>query len=338
RQWLYAVKTKDTVSAELLIQAGIGETRIARIAGGGLEDFVLERGFQTRAGVTGDIIYGRVQKVVAGIGAAFVEIGQARPGFLAAGEAMVLSRGGREDISACVREGEAVLVQAILEPMGEKGARLSAALSLPGRLLVMTPNRRGISLSRRIEGAAREKLLGLSEALQAAHPDAGFILRTEAAEASEDEIMAEAQRLAQSWRDITSARQTTRPPTTLYRELGPIERSLREMARADISHIRIDDAATLDAARDFCRRALPGLQSKLLFAPPPLFDETLEDEISALFQPRVALASGGWITVESTEGLTAIDVNSGSFTHSSGPAQTSLTTNLEAAREIGRQI
>jgi len=116
-----------------------------------------------------------------------------------------------------------------------------------------------------------------------------------------------------------------------------VERSLRDLA-GQVSQIRIDDAAALEAARGFCRHALPETQTKLSFASPPLFDEALEEEIAALSQPRVALSSGGWFTIETTEALTAIDVNSGAFTQSTGLADTARTTNLEAAREIGRQL
>jgi ribonuclease G len=105
-----------------------------------------------------------------------------------------------------------------------------------------------------------------------------------------------------------------------------------------VERVRIDDAAAVEAARAYCRRAMPEADGKIEYAPPPLFDEALEEEIDRLSEPRVTLPSGGWITIETTEALTAIDVNSGTFTQSSGLAETSLTTDREAAREIGRQL
>src|SRR4051812_357075 len=326
------------MTAELLINAGIGETRIALRRDGGLTDLILERGFDRGAGQVGDIICGRVQKVVAAMQAAFVEIGHSRPGFLALDDAMVLSRDEGHDISACLREGEAVLVQVIKDPIGEKGARLSADISLPGQWLVLTPSRPEISLSRRIENeAARKRLRTIGEGLQAAMPNMGWIFRTQAAEASDEDLQTEAQALRDIWSRIEADGRRARPPATLHRELGAIERSLRDLAR-DVAQIRIDDAAALEAARGFCARVLPEAQAKLSFALPPLFDEALEDEIAALSLSRVSLPSGGWLTIESTEALTAIDINSGAFTQSSNLAETARTTNREAASEIGRQL
>src|SRR3954463_6431154 len=234
------------MTAELLINVGIGETRIALRRDGRLTDLILERGFDRPAGQVGDIICGRVQKVVAAMQAAFVEIGHIRPGFLALEGAMVLSRDGGHDISACLREGEAVLVQVIKDPIGEKGARLSADISLPGRWLVMTPRRPDISVSRRIENeAARKRLRAIGEGLHAAMPKAGLIFRTQAAEASDEDMQAEAQALREIWVQIEADGRRARPPAILHRELGAIERSLRELAR-DVAHIRIDDAAALE--------------------------------------------------------------------------------------------
>lgn len=333
---------------EVLIIVGVGEIRVALVADGRLEEFTLER--MIGAGchsLVGDIVLGRVQRVMPGMQAAFVEIGQERAGFLALREAQSLARnpGGDSGISDCVREGEAVLVQIIKDPIGEKGARLSASVTLAGRLLVLVPKlfvadgQPGLSLSRRIEDeATRAALLALGAQLQAAVPDAGFIFRTAAVGASLDELIDDARALAEIWRGIERQRPGARPPATLHRDLGPIERTLRDRMRGAVEQVRIDDAGAAQAARDYCRRAMPGAESRIEYCAAPLFDDALEEEIARLSQPRVRLPSGGWITIETTEALTAIDVNSGRFTQSSGLEETSLTTDLEAAREIGRQL
>lgn len=332
--------------SEVLIQVGTGEIRVALIADGRLEEFTLERNIGTGCqSLIGDIVLGRVQRVMQGMQAAFVEIGQERAGFLALREAQPLARDGRQDISDCVREGDAVLVQVIKDPIGEKGARLSAGVTLAGRLLVMVPRLSmddpppGLAVSRRIEDeTARQALLTLGEAVQAAVPDAGFIFRTAAVGASQAELIEDARALAATWRGIEQMRKSARPPTTLHRDLGPIERTMRDMVRGDVERVWIDDAASVEAARDYCQGAMPEAEGKIVFAAAPLFDETLEDEIARLSQPHVLLPSGGWITIEATEALTAIDVNSGRFTQSSSLEETSLAVNLEAAHEIGRQL
>jgi ribonuclease G len=325
---------------ELLINAGVGETRIALVEDGRLQDFILERGFGPTQSRIGDIVLGRVLRVVPGMQAAFVEIGQARPGFLALRDAAILAaRDTDPAISDCVREGEAVLLQIIKDPVGEKGARLSADLSLAGHLLVMQPLGNNLSVSRRIDDvAARGGLLKLGQQVQAAVPGAGYILRTEAVGASLEALIDDARALAQSWQSIQQAAKIARPPATLHHELDVVARALRDLGSEAIRRIAIDDAAVAEAARAWCRRAMPGLEARIERAPAPVFDEMLEDQIAGLFQPRVVLPSGGWILIEATEALTAIDVNSGPAGHSSGLAETALTTNLEAAREIGRQL
>ena len=332
------------MARELLIHAGVGETRIALMQDGRLHDFILERGFGGAQSRIGDIILGRVLRVVPGMQAAFVEIGQARPGFLALREATVLASQKTRPcadltISDCAREGESVLVQISKDPVGEKGARLTADLSLAGHLLVMQPLGSNLSVSRRIDDVAtRAALLKLGQQVQASVPGAGYILRTEAVGATAEALIDDARALAQTWQAIQQAAKMARPPVTLHHELDAVARALRDLAGEAVQRIAIDDAAVMEAARAWCRRTLPGLEARIERGLTPLFDEALEEEIAGLFQPRVALPSGGWILIEATEALTAIDVNSGPVSQSSGLTETALTTNLEAAREIGRQL
>src|SRR6185503_6235247 len=155
------------------------------------------------------------------------------------------------------------------------------------------------------------------------------------------DLKEDAERLAEAWRPVLAKRQAATAPATLYHDLDPVERTLRDMVRADTVRVLMDDPTSVEAAKAYCRRTMPEAESKIeLFdGPGALFDlYDLEDEIDKLTTPRVPLPSGGWITIESTEALTAVDVNSGSFTASTGLEETSAKVNLEAADEIGRQV
>jgi ribonuclease G len=351
---------------EVLINAGAGETRVALVEDGKLQELALERTIglddgavrkkgQGRHGhsLIGNIILGRVQRVLPGMQAAFVDIGLDRAGFLGAREARCLADlpGYDEErmpkIGDCVHEGEEILVQVIKDPIGEKGARLSANITIPGRLAVLVPNTPGVALSRRIDvEEERARLLQMGETMIAEGgdrlvPGAGYILRTATVDASLSDLKEDAERLAEAWRPVLSKRQSAKAPATLYHDLDPVERTLRDMVRADTTRVVIDDMAAVEAARAYCRRAMPEAESRIehFKGPGQLFDlYELEDEIHRLTHPKVPLPSGGWITIEGTEALTAIDVNSGSFTASTGLEETSFKVNREAADEIGRQV
>lgn len=353
------------MNKEVLINAGAGEIRVAIVEDGKLQELFLERTIglddapkkraDGRSGhsLIGNIILGRVQRVLPGMQAAFVDVGLDRAGFLGAREARCLADlpGFDEErapkISDCVHEGEEIVVQVVKDPIGEKGARLSANVTIPGRLLVLVPNQPGIALSRRIEDEAeRARLTALGEAMIAEAngslvPGGGYILRSAAIGAEMHDLKEDAERLAESWRPVMAKRQNANAPATLYHDLDPVERTMRDEVDAATTRVLIDDRDSVDAARAYCRRAMPDAEGKIEYfsGPGMLFDlYDLEDEIERLVSPRVPLRSGGWITIEGTEALTAIDVNSGSFTASTGLEETSLNVNLEAADEIGRQL
>lgn len=348
---------------DVLINAGAGEIRVAVVEDGRLQDLMLERTIGLEDGprrkadgrsghsLIGNIVLGRVQRVLPGMQAAFVDVGLERAGFLGAREARCLADlpGYDEErtpkIGECVHEGQEILVQVVKDPIGEKGARLSANITIPGRLAVMVPNTPGVALSRRIEGdGERERMLALGEQMIAEGgdrlvPGAGYILRTAASESTLADLKEDAERLAEAWRPVLAKRQSAKAPATLYHDLDPVERTLRDMVRSHTTRVVIDDAAAVEAARAYCRRAMPEAESKVeLFKGPGSLFDAIEDEIARLTVPKVPLPSGGWITIEGTEALTAVDVNSGSFTASTGLEETSFHVNLEAADEIGRQV
>ncbi len=360
------------MAKEVLINVGAGEIRVAVVENGVLDQLWLERsmGFEAdrwrrraaaAAGggrsIMGDIVLGRVQRVIPAMQAAFVNIGLDRAGFLAAREARPRTAIFRDDpytdedrqlhISDFVREGEEILVQVVKDPIGEKGARLSANVTLAGRLLILAPNSPGIALSRRIEDETeRARLTAIAQEFADDNSgevlaDSGYILRTAAIGASAAELREDAARLTAVWREIAARRTGAESPATLHTDAGPVERALRDEVDAGVDRILIDDRDAAEEARAYAARAMPVLAGRieLYESREPLFEAYgIEDEIEQLVEPRVSLPSGGWITVEATEALTAIDVNSGSYVQGGGLEETSLMVNLEAAEMIGRQL
>jgi ribonuclease G len=357
---------------EVLINAGAGEVRVAVMEDGLLDQLWLERtiGFEEIPGrkreraangssrsIVGDIVLGRVQRVLPAMQAAFVNIGLERAGFLAAREARPRTAIFRDDpyteedrqlrIADFAREGEEILVQVVKDPIAEKGARLSANITLAGRLLILVANSPGVALSRRIDAEPeRARLTAIVSSFAADTmgdliPQAGYILRTAAIGAGEAELREDAMRLCAAWRDVTARRKTATSPTTLHMDIGPIERALRDEVDGSVARVLIDEREAVGAARTYAQLAMPEMGGKIQFYDGrlPLFEAFgIEDEIATLSHPRVPLPSGGWITIEGTEALTAIDVNSGSYTASGGLEETSLKVNLEAAEAIGRQL
>src|ERR1700744_1308830 len=249
---------------EVLINAGAGEFRVAIVEDGKLQELFLERTIglddgalkkKGRSGpsLIGNIMLGRVQRVLPGMQAAFVDVGLERAGFLGAREARCLADlPGFDDertpkIGDCVHEGEEVMVQVVKDPIGDKGARLSANITIPGRLAVMVPNTPGIALSRRIEEEGeRERMLALGEQMIAEGgdrlvPGAGYILRTAASEATLADLKEDAERLAEAWRPVLTRRQSARAPATLYHDLDPVERTMRDTVRSDTGRVILED-------------------------------------------------------------------------------------------------
>lgn len=317
------------MAKEILVHAGLAERRIAVLEDGVLTRLI-EAPVETGSARPGDIVSGRVVRIVPAVDAAFVAIGGERPGFLPAREA---PGAHGTPIAERVREGEAVLVQIAGEEDDDKGARLSTRLRLPGRYLVFAPEDK-VAVSRRIADVdERARLIALGEALRtgadAPVPGAGYIFRSAAASAAEDAVYAEAARLAALWRTIEAATRTATPPTTLHREDDRMAVALRD--HADAARVIVDDAALAADLRAHTKVPVD-------VRPPPLFEAFgLAEEIAMLDDTRVALPSGGWIAIEPTAAFIAIDVNAGA--HGAGARATvAEAVNREAAEQIARQI
>ncbi len=340
------------MTEQLLIHSGIAELRIALLNDGALERYWSEMGLKEEDGEAraetsnvGDIVLARVKRVVPVLNAGFVDIGDGRDGFLSACDAAKRGSGrGIEapKISELVHEGEALLVQVLRDAMGDKGARLGLNLNIAGRYLVFTPEGGRVLLSKRIEDEAeRTRLKSLLESMAETKSGAGFVVRTAAIGASEEELREDVEHLTTIWEEIAAAQEADEPPVTLHHELGAIERALRDQVGPEIENIIIDDRQAFNAARGYAEKAMPGFAKRISLheSATPLFDEHgIEDEISALQFSEVALANGGWIIIEPTEALIAIDVNSGKHIARSDLDTTALAVNREAAEMIARQL
>jgi ribonuclease G len=308
----------------LLFNVSPGELRIARMRNGRLCDLIIERPDRS---LLGNIYLGRILRVLPRLEAAFVDIGETHTAFLRLKGDLPLA-------------GDAILLQIEREAEGEKGPRASLAISLAGPYLVYTPKQPGIRVSRRIASIEERRRL---EDLMAGiiDPDDGFILRTQAVGADEASLRAEARQAKERWRKIIKQADALIPPALIEAELPPAPREIRDQADAAVARIVIDDPQALAAAQRYCKASYPAAAARLELhdSPEPLFDfYEVEPAIEQALLSRLALPSGGEIIIEEGETLTAIDVNTKGASGEDNRGGAILTTNLEAAAEIARQI
>ncbi len=327
---------------EILFNDGIGEARAALLDGGIVREIWIEG--EDRTGAVGTIILGRVQRVVPGLGAAFVDLGHGQNGFLAARDAAALARSkglgdaGTVPIERAVHEGEAVPVQITTEGHGDKGPRVSTEISLAGRTVALTPMEPGVRVSRRITDEAERARL--TRAADQAGP-LGAIVRTVAAGADADRIAGEIRALTETWDGIAAKMKTADAPVTLYDDPGLPARLLRDHLTDAVTRFEVDTTDALQRAKRLARTLCPDLEDRIVLHPngARLFeDRGIEAEIAAALEPRVALEGGGWLSIEPTEGLIAIDVNAGGGADSGFRRSPAMEVNLSAAAEIARQI
>ena len=324
----------------LLINIMPGETRGALVENGRLVELFIER--EDGRSVIGNIYLGRVQRILPGMEAAFVDIGLDRAGLLGIDGARPGAARRRDGARTTdhVHEGQAILVQVSRDAIGRKGVQLTRRIALAGRCLVHTPLQDRIAVSRQIATEdARRRLRRLVAGF--ARPGEGFIARTAASVLDEEALVRDAEHLRRLWRDIESRQTRAGAPALLHEEPGPLLRMLRDRVGETTEEIRIDSPGGFAAARDFCHRFMPAMAERLALhsGPRPVFeDDDVEAEIERALNARVDLPSGGEIVIESTEALTAVDVNSRRFIGAHRLEDTAWTTNLEAAAEIARQI
>ena len=322
---------------DILINVTPQETRVAIMAAGVVQELLIERA--ASRGLVGNIYMGRVARVLPGMQSAFVEIGLPRAAFLHVAD---IRSHKDQPIEKTLAEGQPILVQVVKDPIGSKGARLSTQVSIAGRLLVYLPQDPHIGISQKIEDengrvALRERL----KELVPADEKGGFIVRTLAETASEEELRADLAYLRQLWQAIHERSLGAQPPKLLYQDLSLAQRVLRDMVSTATARVVVDSRENFQKLGAFAERYMPRVSGRLehYTGERPLFDlYNVEPEIERALSRRVELKSGGYLIIDQTEAMTTIDVNTGGFVGSRNFDDTVFKTNLEAAQAIARQL
>jgi ribonuclease G len=356
---------------ELILNVRVHETRIALVENATVVEFYLER--SSTEGISGNIYKGQVVRVLPGMQAAFVDIGQPRAAFLYVAdvdsqtsefERMLngppgdveafcpddgpdtdtlmegLPPGERFQIEDLLHEGQEILVQVSKEPMGNKGARVTSHITLPGRHLVLMPTVDHIGISRRIsDEAERQRLRDLIEALRP--PVYGYIARTASEGVTADKLESEKSFLVTLWQNIQQQARHAPVPSLLHQDLDPTLRTVRDLFTREVDRLIVDSELEYMKILNFIDTFSPYLKSavQLYREPEPIFDfYDIETEISRAMARKVWLKSGGYIVIEGTEALQSIDVNTGRYVGKHNLEETILKTNLEAVKEIAYQL
>jgi len=346
---------------DILINWAPQETRVAIVENGAVQELHFER--ELERGRVGNIYTGKVARVLPGMQSAFIDIGLERAAFLHIADVFFGNGTSRNDhgpgatppppIERLIFEGQTLTVQVIKDPIGSKGARLSTQISIAGRLLVYLPQDEHIGISQKIGSQElREQLRARMTALSQAEDEAtaeageargggGFILRTNAAEASDEELGDDIRYLKKTWKGVRERSFKSPPGTLLHQDLSLAERVLRDLVDDRTQTIRIDSRMQFDELSKFGREFTPGAVGKLQHyaGERPIFDLfSVDEEIAKALLRRVELKSGGYLIIDQTEALTTVDVNTGGFVGARNFDDTIFKTNLEASQAIARQL
>lgn len=335
------------MSEELLINVTPQETRVATLENGVLNEMYIER--RSKETLVGNIIMGRVARVLPGMEAAFVEIGLQRAAFLHVSDiegAVSIDENGekqQKNIRELLREDQRLLVQVIKNPLGSKGARLTTSLTAPSRYLVYMPGDPSIGISAKIEDEdERERL---REIVRGFSPEGsevdGYIVRTAAEGVAAEEITQDVKFLKKLWSSIESTVAGAKPGDQVYMDLPLVKRTLRDLVGVSVERIRIDSRESFQTACAFAEKYLPEILPRIEHYPGerPIFDlYGVEDEIQKALERKVQLKSGGHLVFDQTESMTTVDVNTGGFVGHRNLEETIFKTNLEAAQAICRQL
>lgn len=350
-------KKKNKIFREFVTTVRRKDMRVALFEDSRLAELFIEKPGVRH--IVGNVYKGRVDSIVPGIQAAFVDVGLEKNGFLhvsdiASSDASLESvveeseagrsargRAARPSIEDTLKQGQEIMVQITKEPLGTKGVRLTNYVTLPGRFLVLMPTVSQIGVSRKIENSKeRDRLRRLIRQLRPR--GVGVIVRTAAADKGKDELQADLRYLRDLWRGIKRSMKKVHPPAIIHEDLDQLMRIVRDRFTDEIDRFAIDSRTEFDRITAFLESYAPKLKSrvKLYRGRLPIFDKyKVETEIDKALRKRVWLKCGGYIIIESTEALTAIDVNTGKFVGKTGDIEkTVLRTNLEAADEIARQV
>jgi ribonuclease G len=341
------------------------ETRVALVEDGTIAEIFVER--HDESDIAGNIYKGKVKRVLPGMQAAFIDIGMKQAAFIYVNdvfdnfadlENIFLSEDEKEEeeengsyalgykrehqlqIEEIIGEGQEMMVQVTKAPIGTKGARVTTYISLPGRFLVLMPNARHIGISKKIEEESeRFRLKKMVQDLRS--NEYGYIVRTASEGVAKEKIAYEMQFLTNLWENIQKKFQKAHPCSLLHQELTVSLRAARDLLTHEVEKLIIDSKAGYDAIISFMDMVMPSLKSSVEFYEgiEPIFEAyNLEGDISRALKRKIWLKSGGYIVIEQTEALTAIDVNTGRFVGKYNLEETILKTNLEAVKEIAYQI
>jgi len=351
------------MTKELVINTTSQETRVALLENGHIAELYIER--SRERGIVGNIYKGRVIRVLPGMQAAFVDIGLEKAAFLYVADVFDEVEAveqfiddsnhgspptGEEDdgeevrvlppIEDLLQEGQEILVQVAKEPIGTKGARITSHISLPGRNLVYMPTVDHVGISRRIE--CEEEKDRLRELVEQIRPEgSGFIVRTAAENKSAEDLTLDMEFLLNLWQDICRRKDGSGAPSLIHSELDVICKVVRDVLTEDVRRIVIDSKEEYDKVVRFIDTFMPRLRYsiELYTDEEPIFDAFgLEVEIARALGRKVWLKSGGYIIIEQTEALVAVDVNTGRYVGKHNLEDTILKTNREAVKEIAFQL
>ena len=341
------------MSEEILVNVTPRETRVAVIENGMLQELHIERGW--RRGVVGNIYKGKVQRVMPGMQAAFVEVGLERAAFLHAndivrsspdavvdGEEAALPTPPPAPIMDLLRDGQDIVVQVVKDPIGSKGARLTTQISIPSRYLVLLPQSKVIGVSARIEDEAeRHRLKQAVTELAGLHGGHGYIIRTNAEGQPVEALAEDIAYLSRVWNVVERRGRESPSCSVLYEDLSLPLRAVRDLIRKDVEKVKVDSKETHERLQAFVAKYMPVLAERieLYSGERPIFDlYGVEDEIGRALDKQVPLKSGGYLVIDQTEAMTTVDVNTGSFLGQRNLEETVYRTNLEAAQAVARQL
>src|SRR5512141_143786 len=333
------------MSRDLIVSTTPRETRVALLEDGVVAELFIER--EAHRGIVGSIYKGRVTRVLPGMQSAFVDLGLERDAFLHAADVFeelpenLLSAEEQEaarqaPIEERLHEGQEVIVQVLKEPMGTKGARITSHVSLPGRYLVLMPTVEHVGVSRKItDDDERRRLKTILKEFRQERGGGGLIARTAGQGREAEAFFRDGRYLSRTWDEVRALASRQRAPVLLYREPTLVERLLRDLLSEDVASIQ------LDSEREVQRALEPALSSRVRLHQGPagiMEEHGVSAELERALRSKVWLPAGGYIVINQTEALVAIDVNTGRFVGKNHLEETLLTANLDAVREIVRQI
>jgi len=339
------------MARDLIVSTNPRETRVALLEDGVVAEIFLER--EAHRGIVGSIYKGRVTRVLPGMQSAFVDIGLERDAFLHAADVFEelpenlltpeeTDAARAAPIEERLHEGEEVVVQVLKEPMGTKGARITSHVSLPGRYLVLMPTVEHVGVSRKItDEEERRRLKTILKEFRQERGGGGLIARTAGLGREADAFLRDGRYLARTWDEVRALASRHRAPLLLYREPSLLERLLRDLLSDDIASIRLDSEREFQRTLELVRALEPSLASRVRLhdgGSGIMEEHGVQAELERALRSKVWLPTGGYIVINQTEALVAIDVNTGRFVGKNQLEETLLKANLDAVREIVRQI